>query len=214
MSSRDRYPRKGQFGDSTPRCQWCGIKIHDLSRFHDKNRGEFCSKECSAAGKLFQNVAILITSFVALVILLVIAFHPLGYIATNGYLQEDVLSTFIQSDILLVIMLVAAYYARLGLQVRAGPILKKPLKSEGDFKGLHRQIVEFLKEFPSNEGVAKKDVYSYLDAGNTPPNEINMAILELVASGYVKELKNGRYLMLIEEPVDAPKVDPGEYTLG
>ena len=64
-----KYPRKGEYGDSRPRCQWCG-RTYDRSILDPLGENPYCSYECRMAGQFGLGVC------------LVVVFIPLAILAT------------------------------------------------------------------------------------------------------------------------------------
>lgn len=79
------YPQRGQYGDTTLRCAWCGKETTYLQRacFGGSNRC-YCSYSCSAAGSFYSNIVCATFLLILIYFLLVIApTNPNAYVAPS-----------------------------------------------------------------------------------------------------------------------------------
>jgi len=72
MNPNTQYPKKGQYGSPTGRCQWCG---KEESYFW----GMYCSRNCAAAGSFYGFSFATIIS-IAFTIWSLVAFNLIGII--------------------------------------------------------------------------------------------------------------------------------------
>jgi hypothetical protein len=191
LSGRRRYPRRGQFGSTSPRCEWCGIEVPGYTRWLSSGEGDdgrvFCSRPCGAAGRLYSNTFIAIAFSIAFIVL---AYIALGN-PTN--LAELQFGLFILGCIDTYLILTV----HLGFKVRQAD--SRPTRENTIFENvrylpkLHRSILSFIRTFPANEGVPRRVIYNHMDAKNYDINRVGIALSELTDQGLLEGLVGAKY---------------------
>ena len=113
-----RYPRKGEFGQPTYRCRWCGIEVdHSPDVFLI---GNFCSFSCHAAhgANLYVCLSIMFASFAIL---------TLDAVLTYGLMMNSL------------VIILPVSFGLLTVWSLAGVFYGKKLRKETPRQYLHRE---------------------------------------------------------------------------
>ncbi|MCK5239920.1 MAG: hypothetical protein KAR33_10255 [Candidatus Thorarchaeota archaeon] len=202
MSSGQRYPRKGEFGNPNPRCDWCGKPVSSSSGFGGgREYGTWCSSDCSAAGRLDHNTLIAVMMSICFigVISILVAFYSV--------ISQDLNTIFTLLVGVFVIPLCILYQIsniRLGMRIRDADWGdrwgEKLLQSENDFTDLHRELMHFVRTYPANAGISRRIIFKHMKKKGFPIRQVSVSLKELVGGGFVKALRLGRYTIPIEIP--------------
>ncbi len=192
MSRRDRYPRKGEHGSSGVSCGWCG---KFLPGERPNEGGNYCSFECSAAGKYYSNICVglILIAFV----ILIIQFSVQQFLEHPSIAMGNLLFVIGAIIVLGFILIYCAVSIREGYRIRKAEEESRwkiqILDNENDLTPLHRQILEYVMEFPANEGITRRQIIERMEEYRTLPSDTKNAIGELVLAGFLEELSIGRY---------------------
>ncbi len=193
MVSRTKYPRKGEYGDSTPRCLWCGRRVYgELS----SQSSTYCSFECSAAGSYYLNIFAL--SFMGiLTVIAVLSTVQFGILNPNPLTSSWPLLS-IAAIILGIFVLYLIVTLRLGYRIRKEDETyrwteEKVIDHTEDLTSLHHHILDFVNQIPSNKGVTRRHILDHMKSKGALSGSTGIAIRELVGGGFLEEVSMGHY---------------------
>ncbi len=194
MSVNKRYPKRNEYGDSSPRCEWCG-KPTGKSSWGSSEYGTWCSFECSSAGRYSQNIFSLIALIVVLVVsVAAILFENISYNPPMIYWWWIFIPIVLISPFALCLTIGIVTGARV---IRADEEARHPealIESEEELTPRHHLVLDFVAEIPTNEGMTRKQILDHMRSKGVPISLTKVTVNELVGSGYLEEVSIGRYV--------------------
>lgn len=194
MSEKNRYPRKGEYGEAGVRCGWCG---KPLPGEMPQEGGNYCSFDCSAAGRFYPNLCMGLTLMVIAAIMIIITIRS-GIENPNPQTSTWPFSAgvFVVLSIITIYFIVAI---KQGYRVRSADRdarwKGKVIDTEDELTTLHHRILDFVAEIPANEGITKRQIIEKMDGESIPIGSTKTAISELVGGGFLEEINLGRYII-------------------
>ncbi|MFW9921436.1 MAG: hypothetical protein ACFFED_17690 [Candidatus Thorarchaeota archaeon] len=194
MSERRKYPRQGEYGTPEVRCGWCGKNLPGEAPL---TGGNYCSFDCSSAGRYEQLFCIVVMLSAGEIFMIAFAIYSaiaFSHIPVPSWPMPVIVAVFIIPA--LVYYLVSFNHGR---NIRKTTEETYPhvevIESEDDLTPLHHNILDFVREIPSNEEVTRSQIIESMQEKGSLSNSTKVAIFELVGAGFLEELMIGRYFI-------------------
>lgn len=173
----DQYSRRGEYGDPTPVCEWCGKRVQLPRPWREY--GTYCSDECRAAARHdFFFAMFLVTIIVAIV--------SLGGIVLGNQI-------FLWIAILMpdgFCLLYSRYMSNLGSKVLQAESLPSDMS---ELEDVCSKIQEIIASNQTAKGVSRKIIYSDMRSYGFSNRLIKFGIDNLLVTGKIREVGFAQY---------------------
>jgi len=187
MSNRDQYPKRGMYGDTTPRCEWCGKRVN-LSRMW-RQYCTYCSLYCQAAGRPNYYRGIFVLSLFGIIVILGIL--TLGY---SGLLNISFVS-YMEGMIFLVFSILCLLYS--GSMVNLGSKvigLENEPMNQDELEKICRKILDVVRSNQTQDGISRKVIYENLRSSGYSNRTIKSGINHLLVSEKLRQIDLAHYI--------------------
>ena len=177
VRTKDQYPRRNEYGDSSQICEWCGKRIN-LARMW-RQYGTYCSLECQAAGRPSYYHGLIVLSLI-------------GIIASVGLLVSS--TYFFEGVIILVVSFVCLPYS--GMMVRLGSDVIRQEEypvSEDEINVICTMILDVIQHHHKEEGISRKVIVDDLSSCGFNARAIKLGIEHLLVEERIKQLDFSHY---------------------
>ena len=179
-SNGDRYPRRGEHGDPTPVCEWCGKRV-DLPRAW-REHGTYCSTECQAADRRGYYICSLVCSLVFLIVSLVAIIAGYQVIPFSGLALFSIIWVLYSKGMVDI--------GRRVVQSQTVPIDKAELEE------VCSALTMVLQMNKTAKGVSRKVLYADLRSYGFTNRTIKSGIEHMLVSGKIRSFGIGRYVLV------------------
>ena len=194
MSENKRYPRRDEYGDSSPRCEWCG-RPTDRGSWGSSEYGTWCSFECRSAGRYFQSVCALVGLIVVVVVpIVMIMFENINAAPAMVYWPAILIPILLLSPVVLYLIVAIITGARVRRANEEATCSETLIDGDEELTSRHHLILDFVDEIPANEGITRKQILDHMSSKGVPISRTKVLVSELVGAGYLEELSIGRYV--------------------
>jgi hypothetical protein len=173
----EQYSRRGEYGDPTPICEWCGKRVQ--FPLADREFGTYCSSECKAA----RRHNFFFTTFLFTIIVTIVSIG--GLILGNQF--------FFWTAILVpdgFCLLYSGYMTNLGskvLQAESQP------SNMSELEDACSKIQEIIASNQTAKGVSRKIIYSDMRSYGFSNRPIKFGIDNLLVTGKIREVGFAQY---------------------
>lgn len=197
MPSERRYPRKGEYGDTRARCAWCG-KPYERPTFMSErsHKWKYCSSDCSAAGGIYGNICCFIGLLIGILILIPLILSPENQASASP--DQAVMAVTIVLILGFYVLCRLAFSINRGFQIRwqdSTSYYHGPKLYGRHLSPLQRKILDFVREFPANDGVERAQIEAYLQERGVLLSHAGVAIAQLIDRGNLIETDDDRYIV-------------------